>query len=144
MTSIPLNNNNNENNNNTENNHGFESEDLDKLAELEEQMDLDDIWRDSWSDEEDEGTKKQKRQLKAVGTVHVCGGGVGLPCNIPYIPCYIPYIPCYLPYIPCYFRDTIVLLYNISWQNHLRLPCYIGTDVLYILNYQACHDRMCI
>ncbi|KAL5272019.1 hypothetical protein ACHWQZ_G000276 [Mnemiopsis leidyi] len=59
MTSVPLNNN---------NNHVLESEERDKVAplsQLEQQLDLDDIWRESWSDEEDEGTKKQKRQLKA-------------------------------------------------------------------------------
>lgn len=59
MTSIPLN----------SANHVLESESRDKvspLAQLEQQLDLDDIWRESWSDEEDEGTKKQKRQLKAV------------------------------------------------------------------------------
>ena len=62
MTSVPLNNN---------NNHVLESEERDKVAplsQLEQQLDLDDIWRESWSDEEDEGTKKQKRQLKAVGS----------------------------------------------------------------------------
>jgi len=60
MTSIPLN-----------NNHVVESEareardKVTPLSRLEQQLDLDDIWRESWSDEEDEGTKKQKRQLKA-------------------------------------------------------------------------------
>ena len=44
-----------------------EGEESDKLPPLiQKEIDLDDLWRESWSDEEDD--MRKKRQLKAVST----------------------------------------------------------------------------
>ena len=59
MTSVPLKNN--------SNNHAEADETQDELGPLDQdEQDLEDIWRDSWSDEENDGDAKKKRQLRAV------------------------------------------------------------------------------
>ena len=47
------------------NNHVTEDDTVAPLVASKD-VDLDDIWRDSWSDEEEDGEKKLKRKLTAV------------------------------------------------------------------------------